>query len=222
VRAYVAVAVSARGRRGPPSPVALAPLVEAPPAPSEPVLAVTEAAVVVEWPAVEGADGYNLYSAAGAAAGAAPAPLNTEPTATARFEDPIAEFGRERCYEVRAVRKVGRFAVEGEASPRACVTPRDTFPPAAPTGLTAVAAPGAVNLIWNAGAEKDLAGYVVLRGEAPGGTLQPLVESPIAEPMYRDTTVTPGRRYLYAVVAVDRADPPNRSAPSATVEVVAR
>ncbi|HXH04996.1 MAG TPA: fibronectin type III domain-containing protein, partial [Vicinamibacterales bacterium] len=148
--------------------------------------------------------------------------LSAEPIAGARFEDPIAEFGRERCYEVRALEKVGRFVVEGEPSPRACVTPRDTFPPAPPTGLTAVAAPGAVNLIWNPNTEKDLAGYVVLRGEAPGGTLQPLVTSPLAEPMYRDVSVTPGQRYVYAVVAVDRADPPNRSAPSPPVDVIAR
>ena len=71
---------------------------------------------------------------------------------------------------------------------------------------------GAINLIWDANTEADLGGYLVLRGEAPGDTLQPLTPQPIRETRYRDTAVKPGVRYVYAIVAVDRATPPNRSA----------
>jgi hypothetical protein len=67
-----------------------------------------------------------------------------------------------------------------------------------------------------------MAGYLVLRGEAPGDTLQPLTPQPIKDTSYRDTTVKPGVRYVYAIVAIDRATPPNRSAPSARVEETAR
>ena len=103
-----------------------------------------------------------------------------------------------------------------------CVTPRDTFPPAAPAGLSVVAAEGAINLIWDANSERDLAGYLVLRGEAPGDTLQPLTPAPIDRNQFRDKTAKPGVRYVYAIVAVDKATPPNRSATSARVEETAR
>jgi hypothetical protein len=77
-----------------------------------------------------------------------------------------------------------------------------------------------ISLIWNANTEADLAGYVVLRGEAPGDTLQPLTPSPIKETTFRDTTVKPGMRYVYAIVAVDTAG--NRSGESLRVEDTAK
>jgi hypothetical protein len=46
--------------------------------------------------------------------------------------------------------------------------------------------------------------------------------NPIAETNFRDTTVTSGVHYVYAVVAVDKASPPNASAQSARQEVTAR
>jgi fibronectin type 3 domain-containing protein len=98
----------------------------------------------------------------------------------------------------------------------------DVFAPAAPKGLSAVGVAGAVNLIWEANTEGDLAGYVILRGEAPGDTLQAITATPITETTYRDTTVQPGVRYVYAVVAVDRATPPNTSPQSERVEESAR
>ena len=75
-------------------------------------------------------------------------------------------------------------------------------------------------MIWDANSEGDLAGYLVLRGEAPGDTLQPITQEPVAAATYRDETVKPGVRYLYSVVAVDRAG--NRSAESNRQEETAR
>jgi len=100
------------------------------------------------------------------------------------------------------------------------VTPKDTFPPAAPKGLAAVASPGVINLIWDANHEADLAGYLILRGEAPGDTLQPLVKDPIKETRYADRTAQPNTRYVYVIVAVDKTG--NRSAPSNRVDEAAR
>jgi len=119
------------------------------------------------------------------------------------------------------VSTVAGIPIESEASRPVCVTPQDIFPPEAPTGLNGVATPGAIALIWDANAEADLAGYLILRGEAGSDTLQPITPEPIAETSFRDTTVVPGVRYVYAVVAVDRATPPNRSAQSVRVEVTA-
>jgi hypothetical protein len=123
---------------------------------------------------------------------------------------------------VRAVDTVSGTAIVGPASPATCVTPKDTFPPAAPKNLEAIAAVGAINLIWDANSEPDVAGYLVLRGEAPGATLQALTASPVSGSTYNDTTARAGVRYVYAVVAVDRAAPQNVSPQSNRAEETAR
>ena len=150
----------------------------------------------------------------------APAPLNPAPLDTPSFEHASAQPGVEQCFVVRTVETIGTATVESEPSQPGCVTPRDTFPPAAPKNLSAVAGPGAINLIWDANTEGDLAGYVILRGPAPGDTLQPLNAEPTRDTRFRDTTVSPGERYVYAIIAVDRAG--NRSAASPKVEETAR
>jgi hypothetical protein len=87
-------------------------------------------------------------------------------------------------------------------------------------GLAAVASTAVINLIWDANSEPDLAGYIVLRGEAPDGRLQPLMTEPFKETRYTDRTARPGVRYAYVIVAVDKTG--NRSAPSNRVEDAAR
>jgi hypothetical protein len=150
------------------------------------------------------------------------APLNPAPLTTLTFADPV-EFGRQRCYVVRTVRGTSPNVIEGPASAQTCITPVDTFPPAVPAGLVAVAAEGSISLIWEPGSDPDLAGYIILRGRAGDATLQPLTPMPVTEARFIDTTVTPGTRYAYAVVAVDNAQPAaNRSLPSGRVEETAR
>jgi hypothetical protein len=176
---------------------------------------------------------YELRAGAGAdAAAASPAPqngaiepgplpkaLNDKLLDKPELTEPRAEFGKARCFAVTAALLAGTQAVESAPSPAACVTPKDTFPPAAPTGLAAVASEGAVSLIWTASAEADLAGYLVLRAE-PGQAPKPLTPEPIKETTFRDATVAKGVRYVYTVLAVDTAG--NRSAPSNAVEESAR
>jgi hypothetical protein len=149
-----------------------------------------------------------------------PAAVTTAPVAVTEWVIPKIVFGVERCFEVRPVDKVGSATVIGPASPRACVTPVDTFPPIAPKSLAAIAGGGSINLIWDANTETDIGGYHVLRGEAPNATLQPITKEPVAAATYRDETVTPGTRYVYSVVAVDQAG--NRSPESNRVEETAR
>jgi len=156
------------------------------------------------------------------AAGKAPAPLTEMPVKALTWTDERVEFGAERCYAVRTVLTQGSVSVESDASPVACVTPRDTFPPPAPTALAGVAGEGAISLIWQGVDAADLAGYLVLRGEAPNGALTPVFEAPLRETTYRDGSAKRGVRYVYAVVAVDRATPGNRSALSNKVEETAR
>lgn len=151
---------------------------------------------------------------------AVPAPVTPAPVAATEWVIPSVGFGVERCFEVRPVDKVGEALVIGPASPRTCLTPADKFAPAAPGNLAAIAGTGSINLIWDANGESDLAGYLVLRAEAPSATLQPITQTPVAAATYRDESVKPGVRYVYSVVAVDRAD--NRSPESNRVEETAR
>lgn len=151
-----------------------------------------------------------------------PSPISPAAVAGTEFVIKGVTFGTERCFEVRPVDQVFGATVIGLPSPRTCFTPKDTYPPAAPRSLAAIAGAGVINLIWDANSESDLAGYIVLRGEAPGDTLQPITKEPVTAPSYRDESVRPGTRYVYAVVAVDRATPPNTSPQSNRAEETAR
>jgi hypothetical protein len=116
----------------------------------------------------------------------------------------------------------GGIAIEGVGTAPVCVTPKDTFPPAAPRNVQAIASGSAVSLLWDANTESDFGGYLVLRGEAPGDKLSPLTPSPISDTSFNDTTVRRGRTYVYEVIAVDKQAPPNRSGPSNRVEETIR
>jgi hypothetical protein len=220
-RVYVAVPVSAKRRRGAPSGRAVVSLGPAPAPPGGLRAQYDAKAITLDWlPATPAADGYVVYEVKQGVP--APSPLNATPLQETAFADVRLEFGVERCYAVRAVAKAASGGmIESEAS-SACVTAKDAFAPAAPAGVAAVASPGAISLIWDANAEPDLAGYLILRGEAPGEKLQALTPAPIRETTYRDDTVKPGVRYVYSIVAVDGATPPNVSPQSARVEETAR
>jgi len=148
-------------------------------------------------------------------------PLNGAPLDATTFTDPV-DLDRERCYDVRAVRGTPPNAIEGDSS-QSCFTPVDVFPPAPPQGLVAVADEGGISLIWQPNADVDIGGYLVLRGEASDATLQPLTPAPVIETRFRDTRVMPGKKYVYAVVAVDSHLPvANVSGESNRVEETAR
>lgn len=171
---------------------------------------------------------YHLFEVPPAAAAenpfaiAVPAPLTPQPLALTEHIISGVTFGTERCFIVRPVDRMAGAVVMGQASPRTCVTPADTFPPAAPRSLAAIAGEGVISLIWEPNTEADLAGYLVLRGDAPGDTLRAITPEPVTATTYRDTTARAGARYVYVVVAVDRATPQNVSPQSNRVEETAR
>ena len=174
---------------------------------------------VVEWP--PGSD-YAVYDhAAWDPDRARPEPLGP-PGREASFTDPDVVFGETRCYAVRVIDYVDTTPVQGPASFTTCIELTDTFPPAAPTGLIAVADRNGISLVWDPNEEEDLAGYVVLRGSAPDATLQRLTTEPVAVAVYQDTRVTPGERYVYRIRGLDRAIPPNVSPLSEPVVETAR
>ena len=233
VRTYVGVGITTRGRPGPTSRRAAVPLVPPPPAPPKPEATYSEKAVTVQWPPAANGLGYHVYEvpqlirlAASADATAAKKPEATQeqrltamPIAETQYADARMVWGATRCYRVRSVETVGALAVESAASEPVCVTLVDTFPPAAPQGLQAVASEGVINLIWDANTEPDLDGYYLLRGPAPGDELVPITTAVIRETAFPDR-VPPGMRFVYAVQAVDRSG--NLSPISARTEETAR
>ena len=148
-----------------------------------------------------------------------PKPLTPAPLGGLEFTQTPITLGAERCFFVRPVDIINGVHVRGPASPIACNPFTDTFAPAAPSSLGSAATSGAINLIWEPSPATDVVGYIVLRGtgDAP---LTPLMKEPVASTTYTDTSVQLGVRYIYAVVAVDKAG--NRSVESNRQEETAR
>jgi predicted small lipoprotein YifL len=216
---YVAVAAG-RGRRGPVSPVAEVRLSERPAAPANLRIGYDETTLTLTWDAVEGVAAH-VDELTAADLQAAATRLGSAPVAGGTFTVP-ATLGQSRCFVLRAVVVTGQGSVESPETRPVCRTLVDRFPPPAPSGVQAIAEFGGVALAWGGAAAPDLAGFVILRSEGPGETLQPLTRVPATARSYRDTTVRSGVTYTYAIVAVDRAVPPNESAPSDRQVVTAR
>lgn len=166
-------------------------------------------------PPVPGPTRYNVYrdeppaatspvAATPRADAARPVPINPVPLEAPAFTGPV-EFGQERCYVVRAIRVTGSATTESDASPPLCLIAEDRFPPAPPSRLTAVPARGIISLLWEGSDASDLAGYLVLRGVPGDATLRPITPAPVTDTRFIDTSVVAGRRYVYAVAAVDAA-----------------
>ena len=154
-----------------------------------------------------------------------PGPLNDQPLNATSRTGVEATLGVERCFLVRTVDTVDpidRLALRSVASETTCVLLEDIFPPAAPAGLVAVAGGGAISLTWTANVEADVTGYIILRGIGPDASLEPLTPEPITVTNYQDTAVETGISYVYAVQALDGADPPNVSEASQQITELAR
>lgn len=172
--------------------------------------------VRLSWKAPRGATAatYNVYR--GPADGTlSEQPLNVKPLSDRDYLDTTARSGSVYRYVVRAVAAEGTPYRESVSSEPIVVDAKDVFPPAAPTGLVAVQEGKAVRLLWNPGTESDLDGYRVYRkkGDGPWGRIGP---DPVRQPTYLDAAVAPDDVLDYRVTAVDRAQPPNESEPSAS------
>jgi hypothetical protein len=131
------------------------------------------------------------------------------------FQDTQFEFGHDYFYQVRALfGRPGQLAMS-DASQTVKFIPRDTFPPAPPQGLSSIYSAGAVELVWTANSEADLAGYNVYR--LKDQTAQRVNKELLRTPIFRDTSAAPGQTLTYYVTAVDAAG--NESKPSQQEEV---
>jgi len=199
---------------------------------------VTQNAIELSWPPTQFAKaansgetvtGYHIYR--GELDASSPVPASTDlsqakwksppillaPSQTNSYRDTLFDFGKIYVYQVRSLVIADGKPVESDDSTPAIVTPRDTFPPAAPQNLVVAEIPGengtvSVDLSWSINSEDDLAGYRIYRSEQPGQRGRSLQVELLLSPAYRDLSVQPGHRYWYVVTAVDRAR--NESVPS--------
>jgi hypothetical protein len=125
------------------------------------------------------------------------------------YVDSTIEYGKTYQYEVQSVEKSGDKSAESEVSQPVSVRPEDKFPPAVPTGLTAVSGARSIELAWERNVEKDLSAYRVYRD----GTR---IADGLVTPSYSDRDIKPGVKYSYQVSSLDAAG--NESARSAPVE----
>ncbi len=210
-----------RRRWSPPTPAVTLVPGEAPPAPSGFQAEATGDGARLSWsPVGEGIQGTAVYRSRPGQ----PFPFHPMTVVAAGesgFLDPTAAQGPGQVYtyEIRAVLGEGaRRRLSAPAGPQA-VDMTDRFPPATPRGLTALARPGGVDLFWVPSDEGDLGGYRVYRRELPDGDWQLLTPAGVQKTAWSDLEAAAGRRYAYAISAVDQADPPNESERSVPSEI---
>lgn len=153
-------------------------------------------------------------------AGEIPAPLNN-------FLDKDFEWEKVYDYRVTSVSVVetesGPEAVEGEDAALSKILAHDVFPPATPAGLQAAyigtSNPPYIDLVWAPDVDADLAGYNIYRREQNGPVIKINPEL-VKSSTYKDTSISKGSGYSYAVSAVDvrgnesaRSEEANESVP---------
>jgi fibronectin type 3 domain-containing protein len=87
-----------------------------------------------------------------------------------------------------------------EAAASEVYTPRDTFVPTVPTGLTGAQGASTVELSWDRNTDERFQGYNVYR--SVGGAPPEKIASLITAPVYTDTKVETGKTYRYTVSGV--------------------
>jgi len=127
--------------------------------------------------------------------------------------DTATEYGKPYHYEIQAFQKTGeKTEALSEISPEYSITPKDTFPPAVPAGLTVVPSTASVELVWDRNTESDLAGYRVYRDSK-------MIADIGETPSYSDHAIQSGKVYHYSVSSVDQSG--NESKPCEAVEIAA-
>jgi hypothetical protein len=172
--------------------------------PSTPALTNTADGVRLAW--TGNAPRYRILRVILNNADAQPEPLTEVDTNS--YLDATTTFGVRYRYVILGI---NGDAQQSLPSPQADIAPVDTFAPATPSGLSAVAGPSSIDLSWTRNSEDDLAAYNLFRA-VDDGPFQSIATG-LTIPAFTDPRVEPGKRYRYAVSATDMAG--NESARSA-------
>ena len=135
--------------------------------------------------------------------------------AASPYADTSVKAGTKYRYMVQALEGELRFSEMSQASE---VTPKDEFPPAAPSGLSAVPGVDSIELSWDRNTEDDFLNYNVYRAVGEGAFEK--LASGVEAPVFSDRMIEVGKKYRYAISAVDVNG--NESARSAIIEATAQ
>ena len=139
------------------------------------------------------------------------------PATQTNFIDQNLTNRQQYMYAIQAVASASSESAARNLSEAVAVTPLDTIPPAAPSGLVGVYLGKAVNLHWNQTQVSDFAGFNVYRSEQKDGDFVRLNNAPILNATYEDATAQQKKRYYYRVTTIDDETPPNESQPAVTL-----
>jgi hypothetical protein len=210
---HLVLAVRSTGKSGRPSDFSPYSYVTvAPPltTPSAPKLTSTADGVRLEW--TGNAPHYRVLRTVASSPDAKPESVAEVDTPS--YFDQTTAFGARYQYVILGING------EQQSLPSSAVTiaPVDTFPPATPQGITAVATANSIDLSWSRNTEDDLGGYNLYRA-VDDGTFTPLATN-LNVPTFNDTQVEPNKRYRYAVSAIDMSgnESPRSSEITARIE----
>ncbi len=160
--------------------------------------------------------GYNVYRLDESQSDVDQNPINASLVSGTQFVDKNFKFGQTYRYFARSVSLgTGGAQVESVNSNIVPVTPRDTFPPSAPAGISLAPAPGRLSMYFAPNQEPDLAGYNIFRSTDPNLPKKKWIKlntSLWTKTTFTDDKVESGKTYYYYITAVDQAG--NESEPS--------
>jgi fibronectin type 3 domain-containing protein len=178
------------------------------PTPSEVKAENVERGISLAWRG--SAPHYRIYRAEGDAK-----PERFAETDRPEYVDDTTQYGTRYQYLVQAFAEESRQSVVSEPT---FFTPKDEFAPAVPGAVTALPGVNTIELVWTRNGEPDFKGYNVYRS-VDGGPFE-RIAALIEAPTFTDTKVQAGKRYRYAITAVDVVG--NESAQSNPAEAVAQ
>ena len=192
---YVVSAVNSGGESPNSSQASAAPIGPPPPAAPTALSATAgDAQVSLKWNASTGATSYTVKRSV---VSGGPYEVVAALTST-KFTDSGLTNGTTYYYVVSASSSHG----EGPNSNQASARPTQPPPPTAPTGLSATAAKGKINLKWTQSSTTGIAGNSIYRATVSSGPYSLRFTSSNATTSYMDASVTAGVIYYYRVTAL--------------------
>jgi len=151
--------------------------------------------------------GFNVYRKSDETS--SPVHLNAAPITENTYDDRSFKFGKNYEYYVRTI-SLGSNGepIESLESNLLKVSPRDIFPPSAPSAITIAAAPGTISIFFAVNPEKDLAGYRLYRSTnstQPLNNWMLLTDKLLTNNTFQDKNIESGKTYFYYLTAVDEA-----------------
>jgi hypothetical protein len=138
------------------------------------------------------------------------------------IKDDRFSMEKEVCYSAVSTLKFADNYYESENGIQVKVFAKDIFPPEPVKGIYSLAKLDSITIFWQANKEPDLAGYNIYRKSEPDGVYTKINETPVKKTEYTDAPPLKNTKYIYYVVAVDKALAGNESKPSDVIEFIPR